>query len=73
VPLFWSRKRTIVEWLAAQYRDMVMLPPDEAKRRAEEDFARDPADAAERAGRFAGLVEGMTGVRDPRRVGNLAR
>jgi hypothetical protein len=73
MPTFWSAKRTAIEWLAAQYRDMAMLPPAEAMRRAEEDYAKDPADASERAGAFAGFVEAMTGERDPRRIGNWER
>jgi hypothetical protein len=30
MPLFWSEKRTTVEWLAAPLRDMAMMPPDKA-------------------------------------------
>ena len=75
VPLFWSQKRTTIEWLAAKYRDMAMLPAAEAMRKAEAAYAADPVDAAARAGTFAGAVEGLTGQRniDPRRVGNHGR
>ena len=69
----WSAKRKIIEWLAAQYRDMAMLPPDEAMSKAKADYAADPVAASERAANFAGMVEAMTGVSDPRRVGNWYR
>jgi hypothetical protein len=66
-------KRLVIEWLAAEYRDVGMLPPDEAMRRAVADYERDPEEASRRAGSFAGVVEGMTGQRnvDPRRVGRF--
>lgn len=73
MPMFWSRKRTTVEWLAAQYRDMMMMNPGEAMRKAQEDYDADPDDAAKRAESFRGMVQGMTGVDDPRRVGNWGR
>lgn len=69
MPMFWSKKRTVIEWLAAQYRDMMMMRPDEAMRKAEQDYADDPVAAEEEAGSFAGMVQGMTGVDDPRRAG----
>jgi len=70
MPLLWSKRREIVEWLAAQYRDMATMPAAQAKAQAEADYARDPVEAAKRAGSFAAYVESTTGVRDPRRVGN---
>jgi hypothetical protein len=73
MPLLWSKKRTIIEWLAAQYRDMAVMPADKALRAAEADYAKDPIGAAERAATFSAYVEGMTGVSDPRRVGNWRR
>lgn len=68
--LFWSTRRQIVEWLAAEYRDREMMPPDDALQRAEADFRQDPVDASNRSAAFAGMVLALTGCRDPRRVGN---
>jgi hypothetical protein len=60
----------MIEWLAAMYRDMHYLAPEEAERRALADFRRDRDGALDMASRFAAMVEAMTGEKDPRRIGN---
>jgi len=66
-------RRQIVEWLAAEYRDREMLPPDEAMHRADADYREDPLEASNRSAAFARKVITLSGRHDPRRIGNGPR
>ena len=57
-----AQERT-VEWLAALYRDQLMLPPEEALQRAQQAFKADWQDAEIRAERFAAMVQALYGKR----------
>ena len=59
----WRHRKRTVEWLAALYRDQHLLPPDEALRRAQQDFEADWQDAEIRAERFAAMSQAMHGRR----------